>query len=109
MGNDRDIEPARPNMESEPPTPRGRGALNWLLLAVLALFVFEWTAHPVLAAVVLSGKFGWDYACTADWLRRVDPHAGRGWACFWFYLATGLWKVASCGFGTTAGDIHEQR
>jgi hypothetical protein len=69
-------------------------ALDWPLLLLLGWLVFELTADAAVGAVVACAKFGWNDLLTAHWLRRNDPRAARGRACFWFYLASGLWKVS---------------
>src|SRR5262245_30164327 len=61
---------------------------------MLGVLVYEFTTSPALGAAMLSLKFGWGDFRTAVWLRRTDPDAGRGRACFWLYAAAGLWKVA---------------
>jgi hypothetical protein len=32
---------------------------------------------------------------------RTDPNVGRGRTCFWFYVASGLWKITVAAFVTT--------
>ncbi len=71
-----------------------RPHLTWPALFLVAWLLYEATAQPGLAAVVTCAKFGWADLRAARWLRRVDPDRGRGRACFWFYLAFGMWKVA---------------
>lgn len=65
----------------------------WLLLLAAAWLVFELTANPALAAVVACGKFGWNDFRTGWWIRRTDPYRARGSTCFWFLLASGMWKI----------------
>jgi hypothetical protein len=74
---------------------RGRRRLFiWSALLALGWVIYELTAQPNLGVVIVCAKFGWNDARTAWWLRRRDPNGARGWACFWFYLASGLWKMA---------------
>lgn len=76
----------------------GRGLpVAWPALLVAAWLLYECTAQPALAALVVCLKFGWTDLRTALWLRRVDPDRCRGIACFWWYLTFGLWKVALMG------------
>jgi hypothetical protein len=71
-----------------------RPRLTWPVLLLIGWVLYEATAQPGLAAAITCAKFGWADFQAARWLRRVDPDRGRGRACFWFYLAFGLWKVA---------------
>src|SRR5947209_8481201 len=71
-----------------------RPRLTWPALLLAGWFLYEATAQPGLAAAVTCAKFGWADFRAARWLLRVDPDRRRGRACFWFYLAFGLWKVA---------------
>jgi hypothetical protein len=71
-----------------------RPRLTWPVLFLIGWVLYEATAQPGLAAAITCAKFGWSDFQAARWLRRVDPDRGRGRACFWFYLAFGLWKVA---------------
>ncbi|MBI3462560.1 MAG: hypothetical protein HY000_05790 [Planctomycetes bacterium] len=71
-----------------------RRPLTWSALLAIAWLVYELTAQPVLGAVVVCAKFGWDDFVTAVWLRRFDVDRFRGRACSWFYLAAGLWRIA---------------
>lgn len=66
----------------------------WPAMLLLALILFELTAQPGLTAVVACAKFGWENFLAACWLRRTDPDPRRGRACFWFYVAAGLWRVS---------------
>jgi hypothetical protein len=71
-----------------------RPHLTWPVLLLVGWALYEATAQPGLAAAIACAKAGWADFRAAFWLRRVDPERGRGRACFWFYLAFGLWKVA---------------
>ena len=80
--------------------PRNRGArFPWLVLLMLAWLVYEITARPALAVVVCCPKFGWEEFRTALWLRSSDTQRGRGWACFFIYIAFGLWRIVCMAFG----------
>ena len=81
------------------------GAFAWPLAVLLAWLLFELTAQAALAVVVLCFKFGWDDFHTACWLRRRDPFRGRGWACLFLYVASGLWKTALAGLFLTMGLV----
>lgn len=82
------------NIADSSPTHRGIRWAGWPLMLFLAWLLFELTADTALAAVVACARFGWSDFQTALWLRRTDPQKGRGKTCFWFYLASALWKVA---------------
>ena len=43
-------------------------------------------------------KFGWNDFRTALWLRRRDPDRQHGAVCFWFYIASALWRVCLWSF-----------
>ena len=70
------------------------GLLTWPLVLTAGWLIYEVTAQPNLGAVFVCAKFGWNDFRTALWLCRHDPDGGRGWACFWFYLSSALWKIA---------------
>ena len=75
-----------------------RGSLGTLLAFMfVGWLVYEVTDEPALAAMLACLKFGWNDFLTARWLRRTDPVPPRGRACFWLYLASGLWKAALMG------------
>jgi hypothetical protein len=74
--------------------PERKNLFAWPFLLALAWLLYELTAQPHLAAVVVCIKFGWNDMRAAVWLRRTDPERRRGRACFWIYLASGLWKIA---------------
>jgi hypothetical protein len=76
------------------PRRRWRQHLGWPAVLLAGWLLYECTAQPAVGVVVACAKFGWADAGTAWWLRRVDPDRRRGAACFWWYLAFGLWKVA---------------
>jgi hypothetical protein len=69
-------------------------ALTWPLVLAAGWLIYEATAQPNLGAVFVCAKFGWNDFRTALWLCRHDPDSSRGWACFWFYLSSALWKIA---------------
>lgn len=69
-------------------------SLAWPLLIAAGFLIYELTALPGLGVPVACAKFGWEDFLTARWLRRVDPHRGRGRTHFWLYLASSLWKIA---------------
>jgi hypothetical protein len=68
--------------------------MTWPALFLIGWLIYEVTAQPDLGAAIVCAKFGWNDFCAALWLRRKDPDRGRARACFWFYLASGLWKMA---------------
>src|SRR5437016_4928589 len=88
-----DYEPAEFLDEEDVPSRR-RNFLSWPAVLAAGWLFYELTAQPNLGAAVVCAKFGWNDFRTAWWLRRVDPDRRRAWACFWFYLASALWKTA---------------
>jgi hypothetical protein len=72
--------------------------LSLPLIFLIGLIVFEATSNPGWAAMSLCLKFGWEDFRTAFWLIRTDPHRKRGRACWWLYVASGLWKVGVSSF-----------
>lgn len=82
-------------MDDDPDRAGGwKPRLTWPALILFGWLLYEATAQPGLAAAVTCAKLGWSDFRVAYWLRRVDPDRRRGRACFWFYVAFGLWKVA---------------
>jgi hypothetical protein len=73
---------------------RDRNFLSWPVVLAIGWLVYELTAQPNLGIVFVCAKFGWEDFRAALWLRRVDPVRRRGWAMFWLYLASALWKTA---------------
>jgi hypothetical protein len=68
--------------------------MSWPALLAVGWLLYEVTAQPNLGAAIVCVKFGWNDFRAAFWLRRMDSNRKRARACFWFYLASGLWKVA---------------
>jgi hypothetical protein len=60
--------------------------------------LFEFAAAPGVGVTVASLKFGWNDFLTALWLRRRDPDRDRSAVCFWFFVASGLWKITVVAF-----------
>jgi hypothetical protein len=83
----------------EPPTPRWHGAITWASLAAAGLILYELTNEPAVGVATLCLKFGWEDFKTGYWLRRVDPGPARGRACWWMFVASGLWKTAALAVG----------
>jgi hypothetical protein len=78
--------------------PRPQGSFLTLpVLFLMAWLIFEVTHNPALAAMAMCLKFGWEDFRTALWLKRTDPERGRGAACCWLYVASGLWQTAIIG------------
>jgi len=76
-------------------------ALVWSMLGLIAWLGFELTAQPAVVAAVVCSKCGWNDLLTAVWLRRRDPHRGRGRACSWFCLSAGVTKMVISAFAMT--------
>ena len=72
---------------------RGRRLLFAALLAA-GFLVWEATAMPAVAALVVCFKFGFGDWSLGVWLARHDPDRKRGLVCLLFHLAFGMWKVA---------------
>jgi hypothetical protein len=83
----------------EAPRRRWRGVFTWTGLAAAGFVIFELTHQPALGAVALSLKFAFEDFKTARWLYRYDPWRARGRACWWAYVAWGLWKAVVAAFG----------
>ena len=87
----------------ETPAERWTERLSWGAMLPLGWLIYELTARPSFAIVVVCAKFGWNDFLSAHWLLRSDPDVGRGRTCFWFYLASGLWKITVAAFLVTGG------
>jgi len=79
------------------PKPRRKffSLRSLIVMLIMGYVVYELTALPGLAALMMCLKFGWDDFLTARWLWKTDPDRGRGRACYWLYLSAGLWKIAT--------------
>lgn len=73
----------------------------WGAMLPIGWLIYELTAQPSFAIVVACARFGWNDFLTAHWLLRTDPVRGRGKSCFWFYVASGLWKITVAAFVVT--------
>lgn len=82
----------------EPPARRWAEHVSWGAMLALGWLIYELTAQPAIGIVVACGKFGWNDLLTAHWLLRHDPDRGRGRTCFWFYVASGLWRITVAAF-----------
>jgi hypothetical protein len=78
---------------------RWRGIVTWSGLLTASFVVYEVTNQPALGTAVMCLKFGWQDFKTARWLWRYDPWRARGRACWWMFVAWGLWKVAALAVG----------
>lgn len=85
-----------PDIFDPPPSRRG-SFLTLPLILLTGLLIYEGTHEPAFAAMAMCLKFGWEDFRTAHWLRRTDPERNRGRACWWLYLASGLWQTAVIG------------
>ncbi len=79
--------------------------ISWGAMLPLGWLIYELTAQPSFAVVVACARFGWNDFLTAHWLLRTDPEHGRGRTCFWFYVASGLWKVTVAAFVITGSIL----
>lgn len=82
---------------TERPPPRQGSFLTLPVLFVIGWIIYEVTHQPAIAAMAMCLKFGWEDFRTAKWLLFTDPESGRGRACCWLYVASGLWQVAVIG------------
>jgi hypothetical protein len=73
----------------------GRGRFLWPALLLVGWLLYELTERPALAVITICLKFGWEDFRTALWLWRRDPRRGRGWACAFLYVSSGLWKTTA--------------
>lgn len=94
----------------EQPRRHLQGPVTWTGLILVGWLLYELTAQPALGVVGVCLKFGWEDFRTAWWLRRRDPNRRRGRACFWLYVANGLWKAALVAFvmGAALGMVADQ-
>lgn len=83
------------------PASRWTEHISWGAMLALGWLIYEATARPSFGIAVACGKFGWNDFLTAHWLLRTDPERGRGRTCFWFYVASGLWKITIAAFLAT--------
>jgi hypothetical protein len=87
--------------DDDAPVSRWTEHLSWGMMLPAGWLIYELTARPSFGIVVACGKFGWHDFLTAHWLLRTDPDRGRGRTCFWFYIASGLWKITVAAFVLT--------
>jgi hypothetical protein len=80
------------------PRRRWRGVFTWTGLVAAGFVLYELTRQPALGAVALSLKFAFEDFKTARWLYRYDPWRARGRACWWAYVAWGMWKAVVAAF-----------
>jgi len=88
---------------SEPqdePTSSWPRALAWPAMLTLGWVIYELTMQPALGLLVVCLKFGWEDFRIGWWLRQRDPDRGRGNACFWLYVASGLRWITIVSFLT---------
>jgi hypothetical protein len=83
----------------EAPAGRWQGVITWVGLATTGVILYELTNQPALGTATLCLKFGWEDFKTARWLCRFDPWRARGRACWWMFVASGLWKIAALAVG----------
>jgi hypothetical protein len=92
-------------VQEEPASDRWTERISWGATLPLGWLIYELTAQPSFALVVACAKFGWNDFLTAHWLLRTDPDQGRGRTCFWFYVASGLWKITVAAFVITGSIL----
>jgi hypothetical protein len=83
------------------PVRRWTEHISWGATLALAWMLYEVTAKPNYGIVVACTKFGWNDFLTAHWLARRDPNRRRGYTCFFFYMASGVWKITVAAFLVT--------
>jgi len=96
--NDASMNHSDPDNTTDQPPPAQNFFLSLPLILLIGLIIFEATSEPGFAAMSLCLKFGWEDFRTAFWLIRTDPSRKRGRACWWLYIASGLWKVGVSSF-----------
>src|SRR5437660_6369080 len=89
------------SLEDDIPVRRWSERISWGAMLPLGWLIYELTARPSFAIVIACAKFGWNDFLTALWLLRTDPDGGRGRTCFWFYVASGVWKITVAAFVIT--------
>src|SRR5579872_5840478 len=92
-------------VHEEAPSDRWTERISWGAMLPLGWLMYELTAQPSFALVVACARFGWNDFLTAHWLLRTDPDSGRGRTCFWFYVASGLWKITVAAFLITGSIL----
>lgn len=84
--------------ELDAPAPPSKGSFLTLpVVFLIGWIIYEVTHQPAFAAMAMCLKFGWENFRTARWLWRTDPYRNRGKACYWLYIAAGLWETAVIG------------
>lgn len=84
-------------LENDAPPPQRGSFLSLPVILVIGLVIYEVTQQPAIAAMAMCLKFGSEDFRTAWWLLHTDPQHGRGRACCWLYVASGLWQIAVIG------------
>ncbi len=85
--------------------PRRAISLAWPIVLIAAIAIHHVTGSPIAAASLLAIHAGWKSFRCGLWLKSADPVASRGWACFWFYLATAFWRAAAWACGVILGFL----
>jgi hypothetical protein len=93
-----DVEHITSDSEQFAPSSRWHGTVTWTSLLLAALVLYEATNQPAVGVATFCSKFGWTDFRTAQWLYRYDPRKERGRACWWLYVAWGLWKIGVVAF-----------
>ena len=94
-------ELSEPLAEQAPPAQRWTEHITWSAMLALGWVLYEVTAQPSYGIAIVCAKFGWQDFATACWLLRWDPHRGRGRSSFYFYVASGLWRITVAAFFVT--------
>lgn len=94
-------EPARETTTAKSARSVWTDRAVWGALALAGFLAWSHFSRPGLGMALACVKFGWTDFRTALWLRRFDPHRGRAYALFWFYLASGLWRITIAAFWLT--------
>jgi hypothetical protein len=89
----------------EKPARHWHVAITWSTLILAGVILYELTNSPAVGTAALCSKFGWEDFKTAHWLRRFDRRRQRGRACWWLYVAWGLWKIGIAGLGVNFAII----
>lgn len=95
------MSPLGETIYDQPPAKQWAEHVSWGAMLALGWLIYEVTAQPAVGIVIACAKFGWNDFLTAHWLLRSDPDRGRGRTCFWFYFASGLWKITAAAFIVT--------
>ena len=89
--------PPNPSDSGEDSSSRS-GLLWWLVALCTAVVLHLLIGYALFVAALPCAQAAWKSFRCGFWLRRADPVAARGRACWWFSMAVGCWKAAATAF-----------